>query len=324
MGIFKFSGNSITEALKSAVAKFGEDAKFVKSEVVGDGGYEVVVDVSDELVEASEAKEAAKKEIEKDELMAKINSLNQLPAFKKHRDFFTNLSRSGVGYDDLELLKEKVAENPDIEPGELESMCESVFYENDASIDLESERFIALVGPSGMGKTKVAMDLALMWGKKAAIVSFDTSALTPNSELHEFGKITQASVFSCFCVDDMEGILAQLDSFEKIIVDCGGVGPYDSDGLFELSRSLREVPCRLLVLSVVAKAEDLQDAAQNYEILTPRGIVLTKFDETTRCGNVFSLLNQTQNSVLFCSTHKAAGSLEAATPEFLIKQAFWW
>jgi len=156
-------------------------------------------------------------------------------------------------------------------------------------------RVVLMVGSTGVGKTTSAMKLAAhqeIYGKKdVAIISTDLYG--PSEALKAFSKMNGTAVYEKKRVDELEEYLESMNN-DVVIVDTPGQSPFAPNYLAKLEEYVKAVkPTDIfLVLPMNSDIKDLYLSAALYMLLKPSGLVLTKFDETSQPGKVFSIVNE--------------------------------
>ncbi len=168
-------------------------------------------------------------------------------------------------------------------------------------------RVIAVVGPTGVGKTTAIMKLAVhpeFYGKKkTAIISTDSYRVASAEPLKTFSKIASVPVISISSTNDFVQQIERLANYEIILIDTPGRSPYFPNYIQELKSyfSIIDSPEVLLVLSTTADMEDLFLTTGMYLTLNPTGIIFTKVDETSRPGKIISMMVEVGLPVVFFS-----------------------
>lgn len=150
----------------------------------------------------------------------------------------------------------------------------------------DGPRVIALVGATGVGKTTTAAKLAA-WaairdGRKVALVSMDCYRIGATDQLRTYAKIMRLPCEVALRKKDLGRVLSLYADRDLIIIDTAGKSPYDGRHIDELSDWFSAVPDvePYLAISATTKKEDLSVVVDGYRAIKPRGLVLTKLDET--------------------------------------------
>jgi flagellar biosynthesis protein FlhF len=156
---------------------------------------------------------------------------------------------------------------------------------------------VALVGPTGVGKTttvaKLAARFALKHGKRRlALVSLDNFRIGAHEQLLTFGRILGVPVHFAADTDGLRRYLDQLGDKALVLVDTAGLGQRDQrlyEQLAPLADMGEEVRV-LLTLAANTQRQALGEIATRFARLAPSGIVLTKLDEAVTLGPALSVL----------------------------------
>jgi flagellar biosynthesis protein FlhF len=189
---------------------------------------------------------------------------------------------------------------------------------------IEGGGVIALVGPTGAGKTTTAAKLAARFAARhrardVALVSIDRERTGAREQLHALGRRLGVTVCDADNSDALGRALEQLADYPLVLVDTAGYGVRDRALLRQIlwlrsSSRLRS----LLVLPANAHPHDLTEIARRYRPAAPEGVVLTKLDESGRLGAALSVLAQQQLPLAYtCSGQLVPEDLEAASAESL-------
>jgi flagellar biosynthesis protein FlhF len=158
---------------------------------------------------------------------------------------------------------------------------------------------VALVGPTGVGKTttvaKLAARFALKHGKRRlALVSLDNFRIGAHEQLLTFGRILGVPVHFTGDTEGLRRYLDQLSDKALVLVDTAGVGQRD-ERLYQQLAPLAEIGEDVRVLLTLAantQRQALADVVARFAPLEPSAIVLTKLDEAVSLGAALSLLIQ--------------------------------
>jgi len=157
---------------------------------------------------------------------------------------------------------------------------------------------IALVGPTGAGKTTTAAKLAARFAQRhrardVALVTTDTERPGATEQLHVLGRRLGVTVCEAAGPEALNDALDQLADYPLVLVDTAGHGLRDRALLGQILwlRAAKRVRS-LLVLPANTNAHDLGEVVRRYRPASPEGVVLTKLDETGRLGSPLSVLVQ--------------------------------
>ncbi|MCD6526703.1 MAG: flagellar biosynthesis protein FlhF [Desulfuromonas sp.] len=153
---------------------------------------------------------------------------------------------------------------------------------------------IALIGPTGVGKTttiaKLAAAYLLAGGKRVALVTIDTYRIAAVEQLKVYGEIMNLPVEVVMSADQLREVLARHSNKDLILIDTAGRSPKDSVSLQELQDFLDVDPDieAHLVLSATTRERALYETYNRFNALSPSSLLMTKLDE---CDSLGVLLN---------------------------------
>ncbi|MCG9962593.1 MAG: flagellar biosynthesis protein FlhF [Shewanella sp.] len=159
---------------------------------------------------------------------------------------------------------------------------------------------VALVGPTGVGKTtslaKLAARFAAHHGAdQVALITTDHYRIGAYEQLATYGKIMGCPVKQAHDLAELEQILYQFRNRKLVLIDTAGMGQRDMrlyQQLDNLTANSR-IPIRsYLVLSATGQRRVLQDAVNHFKRIPLSGVVLTKLDESVSLAGALSVLIQ--------------------------------
>jgi flagellar biosynthesis protein FlhF len=172
---------------------------------------------------------------------------------------------------------------------------------------LEGEGVIALVGPSGVGKTTTLAKLAARHVRRRgrdsiALVTTDSDRIGAYRQLQAIGQILGVPVHLAQTGRQLGDILMGLGDKERILVDTAGMSQRDVR-LVEEMAGLTAIPRlrTLLVLAANAQQAVLQETLRAFGHLPLTGMVLTKVDEAASLGPALSALCGAELPLLYVS-----------------------
>ena len=163
---------------------------------------------------------------------------------------------------------------------------------------IEAGGIIALLGPTGAGKTTTIAKLAARYAARhgtrdVALVSADNERAGAREQLHVLGRRLGITVCDADGPEALTHTLDQLNDYPLVLVDTAGYGLHDRALLRQILwvRAASNVRS-LLVLPANAHPADLSELLRRYRPAAPEGVVLTKLDECVRPGAALSVLMQ--------------------------------
>lgn len=160
---------------------------------------------------------------------------------------------------------------------------------------------VALVGPTGVGKTttvaKLAARFALRHGPQSvALVTTDTFRVGAVEQLRTYARIMGVPVRVANGTEDLRAALEDLYDRRLVLIDTAGVGQRDQRlgeqlGLIQSGSPLVQT---YLVLSAVCQRHGLDEAVQAFRQVPLEGCIVTKIDESTGLGGLLSTLIENQ------------------------------
>jgi flagellar biosynthesis protein FlhF len=164
----------------------------------------------------------------------------------------------------------------------------------------QSQQRIALVGPTGVGKTttlaKIAASYLSRYSNSIALITIDTYRIAAVEQLKVYGEIMNLPVDVVINPEQLEQAIARHSDKELILIDTAGRSPRDSFCIDELASFLApELHIdKHLVLSAGTRENELLDTIERFSRLEISNTIFTKIDE---CSSLGILLNtQIQNS----------------------------
>lgn len=150
---------------------------------------------------------------------------------------------------------------------------------------------LALVGPTGVGKTTTLVKMAAQArsaGRSVALISTDTFRTGARDVLARYGQVLGVPVTGAALPHELREALDAFAGVDLVLVDSAGRSDASSlerqAGLLGVRADVRTV----LVLSAVASHQDITDTMLRCVPLRPAGVVFTKLDEARAPGCLLS------------------------------------
>jgi flagellar biosynthesis protein FlhF len=159
-------------------------------------------------------------------------------------------------------------------------------------------RIVALVGPTGVGKTttiaKLAANYRLRENRRVGLITVDTYRIAAVEQLRTYAEIIDLPMEVVSTPREMRTAVQKMRDFDLVLMDTAGRSPRDEVRIRELRAMLAEAePHEVhLVLSAAASARSLAAAAEKFAPVGVTSVLITKLDETTALGNLLTLARQ--------------------------------
>jgi flagellar biosynthesis protein FlhF len=156
-------------------------------------------------------------------------------------------------------------------------------------------RLVALVGPTGVGKTttiaKLAANFHLRDQRRVGLITVDTYRIAAVDQLRTYADIIDLPMEVVSTPKEMRAAIDRLSDLDLILMDTAGRSPRDDVRIQELRAILAEANADeiQLVLSCVASTSSLTKSAQQFAKVGTTSLLLTKLDEATGLGNLVPL-----------------------------------
>lgn len=160
-------------------------------------------------------------------------------------------------------------------------------------------RVVALVGPTGVGKTttvaKLAAHYRLRENKRVALVTVDAYRIAAVEQLRTYADIIDLPLESASTPAEMRTAMAKVGDCDLVLMDTSGRSPRDEDRIRELGTILSAAqPDEVhLVLSSSTAPRSLEEAAVRFSTLGIASILATKLDEAMTLGGLLSIVHAT-------------------------------
>jgi flagellar biosynthesis protein FlhF len=161
-------------------------------------------------------------------------------------------------------------------------------------------RLVALVGPTGVGKTttiaKLAANFRLREKLRVGLITVDTYRIAAVEQLRTYADIIDLPMEIVATPREMHQAVARMSDLDLILMDTAGRSPRDQVQIQELKAILAEAAADdvHLVLSSVTSAASLTKTAEQFAAVGTTALVLTKLDEAASLGNLLPLLRSSR------------------------------
>ena len=167
---------------------------------------------------------------------------------------------------------------------------------------------IALIGPTGVGKTttlaKLAASFKLRHQRHVGLVTCDTYRIAAVDQLRTYAGIIGLPLEVALTPGEMSRAAERLSSCDVVLIDTAGRAPNDTSRLGELQQVLAAAdPHEVhLVLSSTASERVLLREAEAFAEVGADRIVLTKLDEAVSFGVLVNVMQAVGKELSFITT----------------------
>ena len=154
---------------------------------------------------------------------------------------------------------------------------------------------VAIVGPTGAGKTTTIAKLAARWAlrhgtESLALISTDAYRIGAREQLSTYARILGVPMYAANSGKELAQVLQRLQQRRLVLIDTAGVGPRaqhlpEQLSLLRLGAAGARI---LLALPAPGEARALDEITISFKPLSPVACVLTKVDEAGSLGAAMS------------------------------------
>lgn len=198
--------------------------------------------------------------------------------------------------------------------GQNQQAWSEVLHEMEHSIPVESrdilERggIVALVGPTGVGKTTTIAKMASRFVMRnspdqLALITTDCYKIGAQAQLKTFAELIGVPVHVVSSQGELYALLASMSHKKLILIDTAGMSQRD----LQLSQQLTAENSgfsnvrNYLVMSAATQLSVMKDIVQSFGKVGLQGCILTKVDEALQLGNIITVLIEEQLPLAYLS-----------------------
>jgi flagellar biosynthesis protein FlhF len=194
---------------------------------------------------------------------------------------------------------------------------------------IEHGGVVAVVGPTGVGKTttvaKLAARFALRHGRRhVALVTTDNFRIGGQEQLRSFARILGVPVHAANDREELAAVLADLGNKRLVLIDTAGMSHRDmrlSEQLHTLETAGSAVRA-YLVVSANTQLPALCEIVRGFRKVNPVGCILSKVDEATSLGGAMTAVLRYRLPVAYLGTgQRVPEDLQSARGDRLLESA---
>ncbi|WP_088187730.1 flagellar biosynthesis protein FlhF [Desulfosporosinus sp. FKA] len=163
--------------------------------------------------------------------------------------------------------------------------------------DREKPQVIALIGPTGVGKTttigKLAAGFSIVDKRNVALITADTYRVAAVEQIKTFGEIIGVPVDVVMTPSELQVAMSRHQDKDLIFIDTAGRSPHHDLHMSELRAFLKKAnpDYTMLVMSATTQLADQLKIYQRFKDLSTH-FIFTKLDETESPGVILNFLDQ--------------------------------
>lgn len=185
---------------------------------------------------------------------------------------------------------------------------------------------VALVGPTGVGKTttvaKLAATYKLRRNKRVGLVTSDTYRIAAVDQLRTYANIIGLNLKVAMTPTEMRQACESLADCDVVLIDTAGRSPHDDARLSELERIIAAAnPHEThLVLSSNAGESAMRAAIDRFAHIRPNHVIFTKLDEAVSFGTLINIATRVNASLSYVTTgQEVPDQIEPGDPHRLAR-----
>jgi flagellar biosynthesis protein FlhF len=155
-------------------------------------------------------------------------------------------------------------------------------------------RVVAVVGPTGVGKTttiaKLAANYHLTENRRIGLITIDTFRVGGVDQLRTYAEVIGLPMRSASTSSELVAALDEFADCELVLIDSAGRSPRDEQRIQELRDLLSDASIDEihLVLNLSSSHRSLMSLYDRFRVLRPTHLILSKLDEAGGLGAIYS------------------------------------
>ena len=184
---------------------------------------------------------------------------------------------------------------------------------------------IALVGPTGVGKTttiaKIASLAILEKRLRVGLINLDSYKVAAADQLATYAKIMNVPFRSVNTREELQQAIFDFSTLDLVLIDTTGRSQKDQESLLQLRHMLASIDGlqSALMISATTKDSDIAEVVTRFRLFNPVGMVFSKLDETSLYGCIYNVHRRSGLPLLYFTVgQRVPEDIEKASAERIV------
>ena len=137
------------------------------------------------------------------------------------------------------------------------------------------------------------------------VISIDNYRIGAKEQIEKYCNIMKVPISYAEEASDLKILMDTFSDVDMIVIDTIGKSPKDYSRIADMRYLLDgagPISDVFLAMSATTKASDMREIMQQYETFGYTSVIMTKFDETARVGNIISILHEKKKPLAYLTT----------------------
>ena len=222
-------------------------------------------------------------------------------------DLLRKLTDLGIAKKQAIKIANRLASHTDVNLAwnkALEMLGKTLFTVEESILD--SGGVVALVGPTGVGKTTTIAKLAAKYILKhgpgtVALITTDNYRIAAHEQLKTYGRILDIPVSVAVDNNELHQHINSFSEKQLVLIDTAGMSQRDmrlAEQISILQQGTNPIKS-FLVMSATTQLKAMNEIIDAFQVFNPEAVILTKLDETVMKGAAISSLIENQLPLAF-------------------------